>query len=226
MITSERLKLLIEESIQETITKYQKSWRDGRNLIFIMESDIQGYLYSVMLKKIENDGVLFPIARHISAIVENQWNDNTIGSILLHCEMPLRNNRRRHFDIGIWDIAYKDEAHENDVEYYKFKKVKYAIEIKYNWDKQLNSKILEAVVNDFEKVSTYRSRNNLQTVGYFLVFLSRSMNVANEKERWKEFLLNYRNTNYYDCFLQNGDYLYIISPDQYILLPEKDSHAP
>jgi len=193
---------IIESCIDEIVEEYHSMVRDTAvKLVYIMESDIQACLYSKILCRIRKASAELFFKAEISKELQKRLEDKDIYSTVLHCEVPA--GKRKHIDIGIWDEFSMNEG-KNESESYKSKKIKYAIEIKYNWQSRLTAGLKGEMQKDIEKM-----RDTKVEVGYLLCFLARNFNKVTEVAAWQEFL---KEKGLRQLFEGRKRRLYLISP--------------
>lgn len=147
---------IIKKAIDDFINKHYKI----NPYKFIYESDIKGFLYSLILSEIDPNEFVIKDSR-----IENSIRGDTLP---IHTEvaLPSKLKNKHHFDIGIWD--------ENDREHdYKNKRIAVAIEIKYDFE--INETLKNDYTADIDRLRTYGNMKKSESAefkGYALWFIA------------------------------------------------------
>ena len=175
---------IIEACILQIINEFHLN-----PFVYVMESDIQAHLYVKIFKELKKKDESFIKLANINKSYSKIWPDKGRKTTVLHCELPIP--KRNHIDIGLWD-----ETELTTDEWSYWKKIKYAIEIKYNWECSLTKALKAGLINDLKKMID----NNVE-YGHLLCFLGREIdNIKKEMSDWENLLAfvkkEYEKTSY------------------------------
>jgi len=193
------------ETVKSVIEDFVKNDWQNKCFDYISESDVRSCLYVKLINGFSKEKMQLKVQKSGG---QDPFDDQTI---LVHCEMAIPVNHRKHLDIGIWSKNVPVKV----VDYKDFP-VCVGIEIKYYWVNKLYAGVVNGIVEDVKKILEVSNQYMKKSFkGYVLVFLPRILKVSNAKTEMKEKIgkiMKNRKSEFgngieiYPIFAQNNDF--------------------